>query len=349
MRRTRKLRVKRSRKIKKRKQPLKGGNTPVKIAFYSNHLGERGTEVAMYDYAFYNKTLLHNTSIIIYNNNNSLNNPKVIDKFKKEFDLFEVSSIMNKDEIDKILSEQKCDIIYMIVDGGARFDVPTKAKVCVHCVFNCIDPPFGDVYAAISSDVDGYTEKYPIVPHMINLPSHDRNMRNKLSIPDDAIVFGRYGGKDSFDIDYVKKIVCDVAKTNKNIYFLFGNTDVFCESMPNIIHLDVISGLDEKVEFINTCDAMLWARKRGESFGLSIGEFSSKNKPVFATDKTEDKAHVDFLKDMGIWYDENTLKDLLVGFNKETYKNKDLNAYKEFTPEKVMEKFKSVFIDPKPA
>ena len=37
----------------------------MKIAFLSNHLSLRGTEIAMYDYAHYNETILHNTSIII--------------------------------------------------------------------------------------------------------------------------------------------------------------------------------------------------------------------------------------------------------------------------------------------
>jgi hypothetical protein len=37
-----------------------GSSRPVKIAFYSNHLGERGTEVAMYDYAMFNESLLNN-------------------------------------------------------------------------------------------------------------------------------------------------------------------------------------------------------------------------------------------------------------------------------------------------
>lgn len=319
-------------------------NKSLKIAFYSNHLGERGTEVALYDYAYYNKTLLNNISIIIYNKNNKLNNKKTLNKFKKEFDLFEISSDINKEEIDTILVEQQCDIIYMIAPGD-RYDIPTKAKVCIHCVFLCVEPPFGDVYASISQSVEGNNGKYPVVPHMINLPTHSRNMRRKLLIPDDATVFGRYGGKETFDIAYVKKTVCDIAKTNSNIYFLFGNTNRFCDDMANIIHLDTISDLDEKVEFINTCDAMLWARSDGETFGLAIGEFSSKNKPVFATDDVKDKTHVDILKDKGIWYTENTLKDLLLGFNKEEYKNRDLNAYTDYTPEKVMEKFKTVFID----
>ena len=347
MKRSRKIKLRRTRRTKKqKKQILKGGSKPVKIAFYSNHLGERGTEIAMYDYAYYNKKLLNNTSIIIYNGNNETNNAKVIDKFKKEFDIFGISGNMKIDEIDRILEEQKCDIIYMIIRGD-KTAIPTKAKVCIHSVFICVDPPFGNVYASISPDVEGNNGKYPVVPHMINLPSHNRNMRAKLSIPDDAIVFGRYGGKDTFNIGYVKTIVRDIAKSIKNIYFLFANTDVFCESMPNIIHLDTMSELDEKVEFINTCDAMLWARAEGETFGLAIGEFSSKNKPVFATEHVTDKAHVDILKDKGIWYIEDTLKDLLLEFNKETYKNKDLNAYNDYTPEKVMEQFKRVFIDSK--
>jgi hypothetical protein len=105
-----------------------------------------------------------------------------------------------------------------------------------------------------------------------------------------------------------------------------------------------MSELDEKVEFINTCDAMLWARLDGETFGLAIGEFSVKNKPVFVTDIGY-SAHVMILKDKGIWYTENTLKKLLLNFNKYDYINKDVNAYKDYSPELVMQQFKKVFID----
>jgi hypothetical protein len=39
----------------------------VKIAFWDNGLGERGTTVALYDYAHFNEVLLGNKSIILYN------------------------------------------------------------------------------------------------------------------------------------------------------------------------------------------------------------------------------------------------------------------------------------------
>ena len=54
------------------------------------------------------------------------------------------------------------------------------------------------------------------------------------------------------------------------------NTETFCESFTEYIHVSKTANLNKKVEFINTCDAMLWARSGGETFGLSIGEFSSK-------------------------------------------------------------------------
>jgi hypothetical protein len=37
-----------------------------KVAFYSPHLGLRGTEITMYDFADYNERILGNKSIIIY-------------------------------------------------------------------------------------------------------------------------------------------------------------------------------------------------------------------------------------------------------------------------------------------
>ena len=39
----------------------------VKIAFWDNCLNERGTTLAIYDYAYYNKKILGNESIIMYN------------------------------------------------------------------------------------------------------------------------------------------------------------------------------------------------------------------------------------------------------------------------------------------
>lgn len=322
----------------------------VKIAFWENQICERGTTIAVYDYAYYNKTILNNESIIIYNVTSNNNNNNVIEKFKSEFNVFGVT---NFNLVDNILIENACDILYIIKSGENDGHLSKLIKTCVHCVFHCRNP-HGSIYAAISPYIKNYNSNIPIVPHMINLPENIENMRNELNISNDSIVYGRYGGYNEFDIPYVHKIVYEVASKFPNVYFLFANTKKFCNELPNIIHVDKIIDLNEKVKFINTCDAMLWGRNEGETFGLSIAEFSTKNKPVVATPNFKlnpnvDVAHINFLKNKGIWYNESNLYHILTTFitqdNKDEIKSKDWNAFKEYTPERVIKIFERVFIN----
>lgn len=313
----------------------------VKIAFWDNFLGERGTTVALYDYAYYNKTILGNESIIIYNS--SLKScDDVVHKFKKEF---EVYGIPDFSLADSILISTKCDMLYIIKSGEYDGKISNVVKTCVHCVFNC-SQPHGHAYASISPWVYGNNGRIPFVPHMISLPEHDRNLRQRLNIPENAMVYGRYGGYEQFDLPFVHKTVYQVALQYPSIYFLFANTKPFCNPLPNIIHLDKIIDLDRKVEFINTCDAMLWGRSDGETFGIAIGEFSIKNKPVICTNIGY-PAHIHLLKNKAIWYTPDNLYTILTTLTKEVIAGKDWNAYSLFTPEKVMSIFKRIFIDSK--
>jgi hypothetical protein len=312
----------------------------VKIAFWDNCLCERGTTISLYDYAFYNKTLLGNESIIMYNITRHDNNSSVIEKIKKHFTVIGVD---NFNKVDPILLNEKCDVFYIIKGGEYEGQISRVIKTVVHCVFNC-SQPHGNVYSSISPWVNGNNGQYPVVPHMINLPKHDDNMRTELNIPKQAVVFGGYGGADNFSIEFARDVVYKVAMNNPNIYFLFANFRKFCPDLPNIIHLPMQIDLYEKVKFINTTDAMLWARKDGETFGISIGEFSSKNKPIIAT-KSGYLAHVHLLGDKAIWYhDTYSLTNILLNFNPEVEKIKDWNAYKNYTPEKVMEVFKNIYL-----
>jgi hypothetical protein len=179
---------------------------------------------------------------------------------------------------------------------------------------------------------------------MINLSNCDDNLRKQLNIPERAVVFGGYGGKDNFSIEFAQKVVYEVAKANGNIYFLFANFNKFCIELPNIIHLPTIVDLEEKVKFINTTDAMLWARKDGEVMSMAMGEFSTLNKPIICMNIGY-PGHVVLLEDKAIWYkDENSLRNILVNFDPEIERIKDWNAYKEYTPEKVMKIFKTVYL-----
>jgi hypothetical protein len=314
----------------------------INIGFWTNQLCERGTEIAVFDYAYHNEKILNNKSFIFYERNNVNNNDEVIKKFKKYFTVIDVNVFS---DIDVYLKEHNINILYNIKAGNNDGKLSKYAKNIIHCVFTCQDP-HGDVYCAISKDVKHYNQNYKILPHIVDLPVHNKNMRNHLQIPDEAIVYGRIGGKEQFDIPFVQKAVYDIALDRPDIYFLFVNTNQFCPSLKNIIHLNQIIDLNEKRTFINTCDAMIWGRNMGETFGLGIAEFSICNKPVIAM-KIGDLAHASFLGDKGIWY--NNYEDLIKIFfnlNKDYIKSKEWNVFLDFTPEKVMKTFEEIAIKP---
>jgi len=311
----------------------------MKVAFWDNQLQERGTSVSLYDYALYNSVILGNESYIFSQSSNS----EVLQKFKMKFTVHILDGFH---EVDSYLLKHSITHIYIIKSGERDRKISKVAKNCIHCVFKCHEP-HGEVYSSISPGVAGNNGKYPVVPHMINLPRHDNNMREKLGIPGDAVVFGGYGGRNSFSIPFVREVVCTVAKNNPHIYFLFANFVPLGPDLPNLIHLPTIVGLAEKVEFINTCDAMLWAQGGGETFGLAIGEFSTLNKPVIATKNTRGgKTYVQILGDKAMWYaNRDDLAETLLSFDPAVESKKDWNAYREYTPEKVMAIFKKTYLD----
>lgn len=325
--------------------PIKNANTKVlTIGFHSNQLCERGTEVAMFDYAYYNQYKYGNKSIIFYPLNSENNKEEVVKKFKQYFYCFGYNDFK---EIDNCIKELNINYFYNIKYGNNDGKLVTNCSNLVHAVF-CVEP-HGDKYATVSENLMKKYNYNKFVPHMINLPKYvTTNLKEELNIPNDAIVIGRYGGYDSFDIDYVKQAIKDFLNTNNNnynIYFLFANTEPFINKPnKNIIYLDKIVDLNKKVKFINTCDCLLHARKEGETFGLVVGEFSTMNKPVITCKSQIDNSHIDILGDKAIIYDSyESLTNILNNINKLITSRTDWNAYQEYEPEKVMEQFYNVF------
>lgn len=311
------------------------------IGFHSNQLCERGTEIALYDYAYYNETLYGNRSIIFYDKNNTNNVRYVIKKFEAKFKVYAYEKFT---EIDAIIVKEKINYFYNIKYGTRDDKLVKSCPNLIHGVF--VIQPHGEKYATISKYLaDKNNNIVDYVPHMINIPTDTKsNLREFLHIPDSAIVFGRYGGKEQFSVEFVHEAIREIVKTNSNIYFLFANTNVFY-SHPQIIYLNSIIKLEEKAKFINTCDAMIHARSDGETFGLAIGEFSTLNKPIITT-KHGDLAHIDILGDKAIVC-ENKAQVINAFTNIKTIicKKDDWNAYQDYTPEKVMAKFMKVFLD----
>src|SRR5690606_1716942 len=97
--------------------------------------------------------------------------------------------------------------------------------------------------------------------------------------PNNAIVFGRHGGIDTFNLQFCKSLISQIVREYPLIYFVFLNALAW-DSHPNIIILPPTTDLDEKRKFICTCDAMIVPETLGHTFGMSVAEFSIHNKPV---------------------------------------------------------------------
>jgi len=302
----------------------------MKIVFHSNQLGIRGTEVALYDYAHYNESILGNISYIaapVYSD------MQAHEKFKNRFK----DRVLLYGTLDELRS-YNFDVAYFIKAGYNDGKLIEGAKNIVHYVFDG-SAPHGDAYVGVS---EWLSKKYntEFLPHIVSLPEVDYSYREYLGISKEDIVFGRYGGLDQFDVSYLRESVEAAADTG--IKFLFMNTSVFTIDHPNIIYLTPSYELETKSAFINSCDAMLHGRTEGETFGLSICEFLYFNKPVVTNIICRDRNHIELLKDKGFYYtNANELYSILVNFTKKDYSVKQL--VQKYSPEEVINKFKNLY------
>lgn len=325
------------------------------IAFNLNNLSFRGTTTAIIDYCKYNQILLNNKSIICYpkhimNNNNNekdfnkINN--IVEFFHNNYDVIEYDS---KETLLRQLKQYNCEYIYYLKAGLIDNDFLHGIKNLIHCVFNHYQP-HGHKYVYISEWLRDYSvppamkNTFDYVPHIVTMPVNSSKSYKDLYNLHDKYVIGRHGGYKEFDVEFVKEFVIYQLNNNSNITFLFVNTEPFYEHK-NIIYLDSFFGNQEKTDYIKSCDMMIQARQRGESFGLALCEGLFHDIPVLSYGGGIDK-HNNFLLESHdlIYYSYN---DLMEKFNKH-FKLKNKNYYenivKQFSPELVMEKFDRVFL-----
>jgi hypothetical protein len=339
------------------------------ILFHSNQICEQGTEVALFDYALGNKNILKNHSFIAAPKT-KVSDIDVLNKFKQNFPVFLYDS---HKELHDFAEANKIDLIYKIIHGKGKEEIfHEKIPHFIHCVFST-KAKHGTFYCPISPFLNRwFRTAYPVLPHIVKkFPGNTQTLRETLGIPHDAVVFGGYGGKGSFNIPFVHKTIIEVA-SKKNIYFIFMNFNSFINKdnsygRDNIIFLPKNIDINYKETFINTCDAMIHARSDGETFGLSIAEFSVKKRPVITWSpdlvhntkfyfETHLKyflrrgyiyatAHLEFLGEKAIRYSsEKDLADIFLNFKEKYLQNINYDCYSEtFNEEKVMRTFETIY------
>lgn len=336
-------------------------------------LSFRGTEVAMYGYAHHAETLLGHKSIICLKQG-ALNEPLVLEQYVKRFPI-----IYFKDtpDLELQLIALKVDAFYTIRYGNIEEPMLHIIPMIVHCVYYT-GTPHGLVSAGISgSVVEGFsayvspdlvssiskvsklfsTETPKVspshsgmqfVPHMVYIEETSQDYRSDLGIPADAVVLGRHGGDDTWDLIMAAEAVIKVLENNPNIWFLFAIRPeiLYGVGHPRLICLEVFADLHIKRKFINTCDYYLHAQSLGETFGLSLAEMSMANKPIIVWNGGRCQEHLRILGDKCIKYSSaDELYNIIIKLDPKKTQSGDWKAYSEYSPEIVMEKFDRVFLD----
>lgn len=325
-----------------------------RIAFLLDRLLLTGPSVSLYNYAHYNETLLKNQSIVFtrpYDNikQDTDSNPGVYERFSSRFPVVYYN---DPSEIDNLLRDQHIDVLYIMKAGSDEDNLSTT--VC-RCVIHCLDTsisPHGDVYAVIGPAVNERNKtSCPIVPPMIEDVSDtgddiQGDLRTHLGIPASAIVFGRYGSYESFDIPFVHE--CIDEWKSPNVIFLCMNTKPFTVN-PQVIYLN--GSCDPKVKklFLRTCDAFLHAHQQGEAFGVACGEAMLCGKHVITYGQGRDTTHLQLLgRDAIVYSNKGELTTILHEFLR-LKKTRPMNVKKHLyatalSPKNVMQIFQRTFL-----
>jgi len=310
----------------------------MRVAFHTPLICVRGSSVALYDYAHYNETLLGNSSVILIPKENlGKSDPLGLIRYASRFRVIPYTNL------EETLEEENCDLLYCIKYGKNDGILSKKVKTAVHCVFD-MSEIHGDVYTGVSETLARKFGHSLFVPHMVSLtPDNTSNLRRTLNIPENAVVFGRYGGMDTFDLIFCQDVIKELLTKTTDRYFLFINTPRFVED-PRVFYLDKITEEKEKNRFISTCDAHIECGSMGHTFGLAIAEFSVHGKPIIVYDSPAlwNTAHLQILGQDAIRF-SNREEFYTVLSNFSPYKAR--NCYSDYAPEKVMNIFKKVFLE----
>jgi hypothetical protein len=319
------------------------------IAFYIDEMNLRGVANSTYLYALNNKTFLKNNSIIFYNKKNLRNRKEVIKKFTKKFITIGVSMFS---EIDIYKEKYNIKFLYTQKSGNKDNWVSSKIKTLVHCAYpQKLHHVHGHNYAYVSEwlSEEFSNRKIPYISYITETKKKtNSNLRKKLKIDKNKIIFGCHGGESSFDMRFTHAAILKTVQKSKNIIFLFLNINKFCKH-PQIKFLKGTANEDYKKKFINTCDAMIYGRSLGESFGLACAEFALMNKDIISYQYNRHRAHkYNSSSENFMEYNSySSLCKILLNYKKKSSKFSYDCKYKNYTKIRVMKDFSKFFLSKK--
>lgn len=318
----------------------------MRVAFVTNQLGLRGTEVALAAYASGARDRWGWQVYFVVRHARGFSTgtdctPESVAHYESQFDVV----YSGCDATTDAWLEVHVDVAVVEMYGTPLCWLPTRVPSIAHCVFLACHPLACTVHTAISETVANGAPGVHVLPYIVDVPLPAGDLRASLGISPGAVVFGRHGGFDTFDIPWVRAVVAEFT-SNADVVFLFMNTRPFCSS-PHVVHLDASPCPAHKARFVATCDAMLHARHIGETFGLAVAEFAVARKPVITHATARDTEHLRLLGGEALTYRDahdlrRTLEDFVAGRTGRTGPLAGRTGYDDYRPDAVMPLFKTL-------
>jgi glycosyltransferase involved in cell wall biosynthesis len=301
----------------------------MRVLLHENQICERGTTQAVIDYAHGLNELGHEVAIA-YPIEAKANVPKQIDVLSEQFTLLPYGRIDALREMG-----QEFDAAYFIKGGEFDGKDAGPIRTVVHAVFQNYDP-HGDHYAYVSQWLADHMRRQALgpfgrrregrelgrsaeaqgcsnaldfswIPHACDMPDSTESVRSRLAIPDEAFVILRYGGFQTFDVDWAQGVIDQQLRVNPDWYFIGVNTEPFT-THERALFLPPVISRQEKANLLGSADVFMTARREGESFGLSHVEALQMGLPVLAWSGGRDRNHVEMLSDIhGLYRDPKSL------------------------------------------
>jgi glycosyltransferase involved in cell wall biosynthesis len=326
----------------------------VRIAIHTNQIDGRGTGKVPFDYAVGLQNL-HRHEVMFITSNRGQNEGLArlqqhfpVLTYDKRVDVDDSGEI--RDTLAGLVDRHRIDFMHFLKYGHDDHVTPPNCRTGVHCVF-VMTEPHGSVYAAVSESLARKFRHPRHVPHIVKSYAPTRDLRKELNLPADALVIGRHGGPDTFDLAFVHEAVREALDRRKNLHFVFLSTRKFHEH-ERITYLPWVESEQEKFNVIHACDAMLHARMAGETFGIAVGEFSAANKPVITWSGKGhpgyDVAHLDILGRKALPYDHKAdLLNILLRLERTFILGRSWDVYSErFSEANVIRQYHDVFLHP---
>lgn len=306
----------------------------MRILMHDNYLSERGTTNALHKYSEGLAELGHDVTIA-FDESSSANDRQVVSKLGRDFELHGYTSFASLEAC-----QHRWDVSYFIKSGANDGKFFRKVPSFIHVVFQSYDP-HGASYQYVSEWLANQMRtrsglplakirtrrakshgcrdagSYLWLPHVADMPTPDNDPRSEYGIPSDAFLMLRYGGFDTFDIDWVHDRIVDHLRTHPSSFFLGVNTKAFTNH-PRALFVPAIYEDQRKADLLSSAQVFIHARSGGESFGISILEALQTGVPVLSWSGGKDKNHQLMLKETGALFDtpaefSHKLYDLLLG------------------------------------